>query len=208
MEETLNIEIKSSLIGKSKQLIVAKEYIQLSSNGDNKIRFDKQDIVAYRFGVHWIKGLEFTIGREYRIFLKDSFDCTLKISFRSLYRNKLAEKGELFQSVMKSIWVNYFDEIVTNYLNQVANGETIRICNVEISDKNVTIEPPKMLNKRKVTIPWQHLGTKNYQTYYALFSDENPIEINCMYRYLEDWNTGVLYSVIETLKSQLNSNPN
>jgi hypothetical protein len=202
LKKEFSLVFKPHIIGASKQLTVSDQFIQLKAAGkdDKGTRLDKQDIVAYRFGVKWINGYKFTIGREYQIFVKDSFGCVLKIGFKSLYGYKRNELYAQYNDVMKAIWDNHLSDLATNYLQQVSSGETIRICGVEITQTTVTIEARKILNKKKVTLPWELVGTKDYATYYAIFSTENPAEENSTYNYLDDWNAGILYSVIETLK--------
>ena len=204
IEQTLQISFKSNLLfGPSKQLTVSKESIQLTKAGktaEKSIRFDKADIVAYRFGIKWISGYTFTIGREYHIFVKDKADREMKISLQSLYGFKKAKLGEQYSEIMQSLWVNHFREIANDYLKQLSDGKTISLCGVQITDKDVTIETNNLLTKKRVSIPWKHLGTKDYHTYYAIFSTENPADVNRGYYYMDEWNAGILYTVVETLK--------
>lgn len=196
-------------MGPSKQLTVSKESIQLTKVGKTKqaIRFDKADIVAYRFGIKWISGYAFTIGREYHIFVKDKTGREIKISLQSLYGFKKAALGEQYSEIMQSLWVNYFKEIASDYLKQLSDGKTINLCGVEITNKDVTIETNNLLTKKSVSIPWEHVGTKDYHIYYAIFSQENPTDINRGYYYMDEWNAGILYTVVETLKERF-SEPN
>jgi len=177
--------------------------MQLNSVGketEKILRFNKQDIAEFRFGINWIQGYKFTIGREYQIFVKDWMDRVIKINFRSLYGYKRKELHQLYGKIIGAIWDNHLTEITSVFLQQILDGEAVEICGVRITKKEITIEPRKILNKKKITIPWEFLGTKNYETYYALFSTENPSELNCTYNYLDDWNAGILFSVIETFK--------
>ena len=203
-EPVLNITFKSNLLlGTSKQLTVSKEFIELTKAGksaEKAIRFNKADIVAYRFGIKWISGYAFTIGREYHIFVKDKAGREMKISLQSLYGFKKAKLGEQYSEIMQSLWVNYFKEIANEYLKQLSDGKTINLCGVQLTDKDFTIETNNLLSKNRVSIPLEHVGTKDYHTYYAIFSTENPADINRGYYYMEEWNAGILYTVMETLK--------
>ncbi|MES2556502.1 MAG: hypothetical protein V4604_10150 [Bacteroidota bacterium] len=206
-EQPYSLTFKPNLIlGPTKQLIVSKESIQLNRIGksnEQAIHFDKNDIVSYRFGIKWITGYMFTIGREYQLFIKDNTDRTIKINLKSFYGFKKKELTQRYSKIIESVWKNYFAKIANDYLKQLSDGEMITICGVRITDKEVTIETNNPLNKKSISIPWEHVGTKDYHTYYAIFSTENPTDINRGYYYKDEWNVGVLYSVMETLKNHL-----
>lgn len=54
------------------------------------------------------------------------------------------------------------------------------------------------LDKKSDIISWIDLGTKNYNTYYSLFSKSDSKKYKLFY-YLSDWNTVVLYSVSRSI---------
>ncbi|MDH4474707.1 MAG: hypothetical protein QE487_19030 [Fluviicola sp.] len=197
---------KSNLLfGTSKQLTVSKEFIELTKAGktdEKSIRFDKADIVAYRFGIKWISGYAFTIGREYHIFVKDKADREMKISLQSLYGFKKAETSKHYSQIIRSMAEYYLKEIVEDYLQQFSEGKPITICGVQLTETDVTIETKNRLINKKIAIPWQNVGIKGYHTYFAIFSDENPTDINRSYYYLEEWNVGILFAVMEPLINQ------
>ncbi len=203
MKEELNITYKPNIAGTSKQLIISKESIQLNSVGkeiEKVLHFDKRDVAEYRFGMKWIRGYAFTIGREYQIFIKDWMDRVIKISFKSIYGYRKNELHERYSKIIRALWDHHLTDIASAYYQQISKGETVHICGVEITNRDITIESQNILNKKKIVIPWELLGTQEYHTYYALFSIENPAELNCTYNYLDDWNAGLLFSVIETIK--------
>jgi hypothetical protein len=205
-KQNLTITFKSNLLlGPSKQLTISNEFIELTKAGkstEKAIRFDKADIVAYRFGIKWISGYAFTIGREYHIFVKDKADREMKISLQSLYGFKKAVLGEQYSEIMQSLWVNHFKDLANAYLKQLSEGNTVTLCGVQLTQQDVTIETKNRLINKKLVIPWEQIGTKDYYTYYAIFSTENPADINRGYYYMDEWNAGILYTVVETLKEQ------
>ena len=64
-----------------------------------------------------------------------------------------------------------------------------------IRDRSVSA----IFKHKRVEISWENIRTKSYHTYFAIYSVENPSEINRGYNYKEDWNTNVLHSVLRTL---------
>jgi hypothetical protein len=45
----------------------------------------KENITDFRYGIKWIRGFEFIIGRQYQIFIKDTNDKTIRFIFRTYY---------------------------------------------------------------------------------------------------------------------------
>jgi hypothetical protein len=56
-----------------------------------------------------------------------------------------------------------------------------------------------IIKEEPKTIPWEEVRTRDYRNYFAIYSIENPTNINRGYNYKDDWNTGVLYSVVRTI---------
>lgn len=202
-KQNLTINFKSNLLlGPSKQLTVSKEFIELTKAGkssEKAIRLNKADIVAYRFGIKWISGYAFTIGREYHIFVKDKADREMKISLQSLYGFKKVESTKYYSQINRSIAEYYLKDIVEDYLQQFSEGKPITICGVQLTKTDVTIETKNRMINKKIAIPWKNVGIKGYRTYFAIFSEENPADFNRGYYYLEEWNVGILFVVMETL---------
>nr|WP_276900785.1 hypothetical protein [Pedobacter kyonggii] len=45
----------------------------------------KEEPLEYRFGIKWIRGFEFIVGRKYQLLIKNSDGEMIKISFGSYY---------------------------------------------------------------------------------------------------------------------------
>ena len=56
-----------------------------------------------------------------------------------------------------------------------------------------------IVSQKRIRISWENVRSRNYFTYFSIYSNENPAEINRGYSYKEDWNTNVLYSVTRTI---------
>lgn len=198
----IDLFFKPNIIGSSKRLVISKGFISLNSisKNENQTRISRQEIRSYRFGIKWLTGYKFTIGREYQIFIKDSADKVHKISFKSLYGYKKVELNQYFNTIIQSLWNFYFKDLVYHYIELINEGKAIDISGVRITDKYVVIKTRNLLKGKHFSIPWKDVGTKDYATYYAIFSNENPADINCGYNYLNDWDVALLYSIIETLK--------
>lgn len=185
-----------------RQLIISKGYLQFedkSLRSDGFTRFDKSEIQGYRFGIHWIKGYQFIIGREYQIYIRDHNNEVIKIYFKTFYGYKKKELNQKYNHIINGLWKFYFNDIVLDHLQKFYNGQIINICNVKISQDHVIIQTNGVIKVSEQMIAWDKVGTKDYVTYYAIFSTDNPSDINQCYYYLKDWNVGILYSIMETI---------
>lgn len=83
------IIVRSLFDQRKRQLLISKDNIIFEDKDLRKDPFTallKENIVGIRHGIHFIKGLEFYIGREYLIFIKDHFGKELKIKLQTFLR--------------------------------------------------------------------------------------------------------------------------
>lgn len=189
--EILQINIKSSFLDRDRQLVITDEYVELDDKdaiAAKPTRFAAADIVAFRSGIKWIRGYQFIIGRIYCIDIKSTSNLIIKIRLKSLFginRKKLAEK---YVSIVNALYDHILDNISRDYLKQFSNSLEFEILGVTFKATGI------YFNDKKKLIEWEDLVTKNYSTYYALFSKSDPA-FHKAFEYLIDWNTGILYSV-------------
>jgi hypothetical protein len=155
--------------------------------------------LQYKFGIKWIRGFEFTVGRKYQLFIKNSDGQIIKISFGSYYGiNKLPLYNQ-YAEILNQLWETYFDGLVDQYLALFSQKIPFFLANVKFDESGIKIKATNFIKEEEKSLLWHDIGTKNYRTYFAIFSIQNPSDINKGYSYLNDWNTGVLYSVIKTI---------
>ncbi|MEO8516058.1 MAG: hypothetical protein ABI426_04900 [Flavobacterium sp.] len=193
-------KIRRSFLDTAKRdLIINADFIKFEDKNhhdDLYTIFHKSDIKEYRYGIRWIRGAEFTIGREYQIFIRNHEDKVLKINFKSFYGFNKNVNHKKYNDILNALWKHFFGSIVTTYINQFHNGEIFSIGNVEFTEDGITINDKAVFNKKQDKIVWKDLGTRDYHRYFALFSKENAANINHCYYYKDEWNIGVLYSVV------------
>jgi hypothetical protein len=189
--QSLQINVKSSFLDRERQLTITDEYIEFDDKDSiaaKPTRFAVADIVAFRYGIKWIKGYQFIIGRIYCVDIKSTSNQVIRIRLKSLYginRKKLTEK---YVVIVNALYNNIFENIAKKYLNQFANSIEFEILGVNFKSSGA------YFNDKRKLIEWKDMGTKNYSTYYALFSKSDPT-FHKTFEYLIDWNTGILYSV-------------
>lgn len=186
------------LDNKQKTLVLNDDVIELQSHSKS-ICFERKNILAYRFGVRWIKGIEFTIGREYQIFIKNKNEDILPIKFKTYYGYKNKELTKTYLNILDKIWFTYFDDLADYFLKKFEDHEEFTIGDVHFNKTGLQINISGLFSTQKTTIDWNHVKTHDYRTYFSVYSSQNPDKINRGYSYLEDWNTNLLYSVIRTI---------
>lgn len=198
---SLETTIKRSFFDNSnRELIINSEYIKFEDK-DHKNNsfsiFKKEEITDYRYGIRWINGFKFIIGREYQIFIKNNNNDIIKINFSTYYGRKINEYHKKYVKITEHLWDNFFKDIAISYIEKLKNGESFTIGKIEFSNEGILFSNG-ILKKSISKIDWQDLETKNYQTYFAIFSKNNPANINCCLYYKDDWNTAIIYSIIRT----------
>ena len=109
-----------------RKLFLTSEFIEFEDKivGDDKpIRIEKGQIKEYRFGVVWLKGLKFYIGRKYQIFVRTHDEQELKIDFSTYYGINNDELSTKFADIINNIFTLYFTDIIQDFLEKYHNGE-------------------------------------------------------------------------------------
>jgi hypothetical protein len=201
--EDLQFNIKRSLTDNcSRKLIISQQRLSYEDKdiaNDTFTQFDKDAILEYRYGVIW-KRLYLTFGREYQIFIRNKQGEEIKIHFKSYFGSNKKKYREQYIAILNGIQLFYFDEITNQLLDRFHKDEEIQIGNVTINKEKVIIKQKGLISPKVIEIAWKDLKTKNYTTNFSIYSALNPTESNIAYRYFEDWNTAVLYSVIRTIQ--------
>lgn len=159
----------------------------------------KEEPIQYRFGIKWIRGYKFIIGRKYQLFIRNNTGETVKISFGSYYGINKIPLFNQYIEILNQLWRSYFDGLVDQYLELFNQQVPFTLAGVEFEESGIKITITNFAKEVKNPLPWHDVGTRDYQTYFAIFSKQSPSIINKSYSYLNDWNTRVLYSVVQTI---------
>ncbi len=201
-QQEIKFIIRPGFFGKRTQnLIINPDYIQFEENdfSNSVIRFDKNDISEHRYGIKWISGYKFTIGRTYMIFIRSASGKDLKINLKSLYGIRKKENHKLFNDILKALWDFYFGRVTGVNYYKFCKGEDVVIENVKLTRDAVIVNNGGMIKQNKTIIPWTDLAIKEYRTYIAIYSSTDASKMNSTFSYLNDWNTSVLYTIIKKI---------
>ena len=191
MNQTLQLLIKSSILDRERQLTIDNDFIEFDNKdlvSDSPTKLLKPNIAGVRHGIKWINGYQFVIGRIYCIDLLTVDKEVLKIRLKSLYGIRKHQLAEKYGKIVNALYDNFFDDISRDFLGKFSEKNDFQVAGISFTQTGMT------LDSKSETIPWEDLGTKSYSTYYAIFSKSNPKHYKAV-EYLNDWNTGVLYSV-------------
>ncbi|MBO9674479.1 MAG: hypothetical protein J7577_13610 [Sphingobacteriaceae bacterium] len=163
------------------------------------IDLSKEEPIQYRFGIKWITGYKFVIGRKYQLFIRNSSGETVKISFGSYYGINKVPLFNQYIEILNQLWRSYFDGLVDQYLALFEQKIPFTLANVRFDEFGIKIKSVNLIKGEEKSLLWADVGTKDYQTYFAIYSKQTPSMINKSYSYLNDWNIRVLYSVVQTI---------
>ena len=197
---------RSFLDGINRELIISDTFLKFQNKDLKKnpfTIFEKEEIAEYKYGIRWIS-FRITYGRDYQIFFRNKKGEILKINFKSYFGKNKKEYHQKYIDILNVLWNNFFDEIAQDFLKKFKNNESFKIGNIEFDEVGITIAISGIAKTKKTKISWENVRTKNYYTYFAIYSSQNPSEINRGYNYHDDWNTGVLYSVLRTILKSKN----
>jgi len=185
------LSVKSSIFDRNRQLTIAKDYIEFDDNdliSKSPTKFDKEDIIGFRYGVKWINGYQFTIGRVYCIDIQNKQNKIIKLRLKSIYGIRKKLLTEKYATIVNTLYDNFFDNISKDYLSRFDNKIDFELAGLFFTQSGIS------LNKKSKPISWDNVGTASYKSYYTIFSKSDP---SCYkaFEYLNDWNAGIIYSV-------------
>jgi len=187
----LDFVLKSSIFDRPRQLVLDPLYLEFDDNNlssSTPKKFLKEE--GIRFGIKWIKGLDFYIGRIYCIDIKNRSGQIIKLRLKSIYGIRKKELAEKYVKIANALLRYYFHALALRHIEAFQNNQLIEILGVKIDAEGV------LFDQKLGKISWNFLGTKRYHTYYTLFSEVDPNKYKA-FEYLHHWNTSVLQSVVE-----------
>ena len=194
MNETKEIIFKPAFFSRKQKLILNAEFIEFFKSPDDKtpIRFSKLEIDGMRFGIRWIRGYQFYIGRIYCVDIKNTAGAIIKFRLKSIYKINTNQLRKKYSIVLNTIFRYYFNEAIVQYLKMFTYKQPFFILNVQFKQDGI------LINEKNDFISWADIETRSYTTYYTISSKSKPGFYKA-FDYIEDWNVWVLYSVLSNI---------
>jgi len=180
---------------RKRQLILDKDFIQFEKKDRKNDLFTiikKEDIVGVRYGIQFINGYRFYIGREYLIYIKTISQGEIKINFKLFYGRKLNEKHQLFCDLVDELWYCYLNDLSQDYLDKINRGENFELCGVQFSTGKIKLNNKELL--------FENIEIEAYKHYYVIYSKQDRYHNKMLY-YLKDENSVILSDLINIIKS-------
>jgi len=196
----VELTIRASIFHRKRQLILDPEFIEfkdMDGTSHTNTRFEKEVIEGIRYGVRPINGYAFRIGRLYCIDIKNESGKLIKLRFGSLYGIYKKHLDNKYSKIVNTLFDYYYIQVFKNYIHLFHNKLEFNLLGIIFTPKGV------LFKKTEPIIIWSDLGTKNYWSYFALFSKSNPNHYKA-FQYLEDWNTIILQSVSRQILKEMN----
>lgn len=181
-----------------RKLVFQNDYFEFQNKNTKNApltRVDKNSVVGIKYGIHFIKGLEFYIGRDYQVIFVLNHGKELKINFKTFYRYKLNEKHQMYRNLIDVVWDFCITDLVMNYYNQFIGNQLFIVCGLRFENKQILLNK-KWLNANEIEV-------KSYMDKFVIYEIANPENSSNILYYLKDVNAVVLWSLIKKIKSKL-----
>jgi hypothetical protein len=191
MNQSFELTVKSSILDRDRKLSLNADFIEFEDKdliGALPTRLEKSELSEFRHGINWISGIHLTIGRIYSVDIRDIHGKEINIRLKSLYGVRKKQLMEKYINIVRHLYDHYFNDISSDFLNKFSNGEEFSISGVVFTAGGV------ITNRKAGLVRWEDLETRSYRSYYTLSSKLDSTKYKA-FVYLEDWNTGVLYTV-------------
>ena len=182
---------RSFLDNLPRKLVIHEDCFEFQSK-NSLVRIDKDSILGIKYGIHFIKGLEFYIGRDYQIIFVLNNGKEFKINFKTFYKYKLNEKHQLYKEIIDAVWDFFISDLVMNLYYKFNENLSFNILNINFENKKI------LLNKKWLNI--EEIEIKSYYDKFIIYEIENPENSSHLLFYLKDTNAVVLWSLLNKLK--------
>lgn len=188
------IKIKSTIFDRERELVIDKAFLSFDDRdriGIPPTSFLKEEIVAFRRGVKWIRGYSFVIGRIYCLDILSISGAVIKVRMKSIYGVNRSSLSKKYNGMMDMLDEYFFNDLVRKFVLQFEDG-------VEFELLGIVIKSDSLQFDKSIEIAWHDVGIKVYNAYFAVFSKSTPENYEAL-EYLNDWNSEVLYSTLRSI---------
>ena len=196
--DSLNvIEIPSLFQGKTiKRLSFKAEGLTIEKplSFDQPVFIASENINAFRYGVKFLRGYRFYIGRIYFIELKDVQNNVFRIKLKSYYGIKRDMYYKLWGDTMDRLWQNYFGSVLNYYVELYKMKQSFKLLAVDFLTEGISWEKGKILF-------WENIALSNYVTYFMIHHKEVLSERKS-YNFANDWNALILQKLLKQVVAE------
>jgi hypothetical protein len=133
--------IKSTFLDRNRKLVLDDDFIEFDDKDlitASAAKIYTSDIEAFRYGLRWIKGYQFVIGRTYCMDIKSTQGEIIKLRLKSLYGVNKKAIHQKFSAIIDTLYDKYFDRMSMAYLQQFEEGNKFELLGVTFETPGIT----------------------------------------------------------------------
>jgi hypothetical protein len=153
------------------------------------MRFTKEDVEGFRYGVKYFHCYIIPISRTYNMEVKSSQGKVMLIRMHTFWGigNKKIEK--LFIQIYNQIHEAYFNDMAIHYVQLLNGGLTYELAGAMLTNEGV------ILKKERQLIPWIRIGIMSYYRSCSIYDHSDAHHFRS-FDYWHDWNASLLHAVV------------
>ena len=155
-----------------------------------------EDISAFRYGVKFVKGYSFVIGRQFFIEIKDYQNKVTTIKLKSYYGIRRKTYHELWSNIFNKLWEHYFSNVYNYYIELYNLQQAFELAGIKFFETGISWDKNNSLN-------WQDVALSNYRTYFMIYNNKNPKQHKSI-NFANDWNAFILQCLLKSIINQPN----
>lgn len=199
MHDTFTVDIPKLLSNDLyRKIVISKEGVAVeSSHNETPLFIYSNELAAFRYGMKFITGYAFTVGRHYFIEIKTEHQKSIVIKFSSYYgfRKKVYRKA--WRDIVTNLWNYYFVHHYLSHYYRHKNGENFEFFGMAFHESGISWDNKNLL-------PYTEIGLSNYVTYFMVYNKQNK-SLQKSYNFMHDWNALALQSLLKTLMKEYQS---
>lgn len=179
-----------------KRIVFSDEGLTIESKSyfGETVFIRKEDITSFRYGVKFLRGYKFIIGRQYLIEIKDIENSVFKIKLNTCYGIKRDIYVDLWSKIINNLWHNCFINIFNYHINLYNLNDEFEFAGIKFHKDGISWD-----DKNKLL--WNEIALSNYRTYFMIHHIDNPKQHKGA-NFLNNWNAFILQCLLKEIVEQ------
>jgi hypothetical protein len=154
------------------------------------IRFTKEDIEGFRYGVRYYHFYIIPFGRTYQIEIRDGKGKIMLIRMHTFFGINDTKIEKQFIDIYNKIHESFFNDMAFHYVQLLNGGLNYNLAGALFTYEGV------VLKKDGPLIPWLRIGLSSHHRSCSIYDISNPQHYRS-FDYWQDWNASLLHSIVE-----------
>ena len=153
-----------------------------------------EDILSFRYGIKWLKGSHFTIGRRYTIQVQDVNNQITSIKLSSYYGIRRKAYGQVWSEIIDRLWDNYFINTYNFYSGLYQARQEFELAGMKFYHNGIGWDNNSLF--------WNEIGLSTYQTYFMVHHRNDPKKTKS-FSFMNDWNAYLLQRLLKKIIGEI-----